>query len=594
MSSQLSQLSLEQIRHNTQIANQHKYPGRPRTHQPLPSEPENGIQVPPLIDRQRRHWVDGINEQALVKAFHHFRNQEGDFETGTFTRSSYPPKTLGITATLFSTWLSKEQSIVNSPKGSHRTFNTRQCTRPIMKQRLYDKFCFHRTIGKHITHRWFTRYTKEIYQDLYLLKRWYQFNRRNTIRNNNSDAGNPLNEFINNPRIGRFLLSNIANMDQTLFAFEFGSTEQSYNHKDNNIVFLKESKSRWEKCQATLQIVVSTNNIPRCKSFIIFRGVENSGNKIRQRELKKYHKGVDIIFNPKGYYNAKELLKWFKNQYKWSTMESPTENKPRLLTLDSFAAHKGQGRKIKVKESVSERQIREKSILDVIFLRQTLKDLNMTTSIIPGGTTGYIQVLDVSVNKTMKDLIRNLEEEYYDNNLEQWKAGKYSTAERRVLLTEWVGKAWVQFHEEYQSTIVKIFRHLGLSLNPDGSEDHELKIRDLPDFEIGDFSRTLSPAIDTLPILETQEEVEDEAIVTDAYTLNTLPSSQMTSRRRAFRTVTYHIVEERASGISGNFDSDNETTTCTDDDTDSDRSLDLSDFDNEMDGDDDGDDMNME
>ncbi|ESZ89915.1 hypothetical protein SBOR_9699 [Sclerotinia borealis F-4128] len=351
MSSQLSQLSLKQIHHDTQVTNQCKYPGRSRTRHPLPSEPEKGqitlLDSPPLIDGQRRHWVDGINEQALVKAFHHFRNQEGDFETGTFTYSFYP-------------------------------------------QQLQQ-----------------------------VIQRWYQFNRRNTIQNDDSDAGNPLNESINNPRIERFLLSNIANMDQTPLAFEFGSTGRTYDHKGNNTVFLKGSKSGWEKRQATLQILVSADGIPRCKPLIMFRGVEGYGNKTRQRELKKYHKGVDIIFNPKGYCNAKELLKWFKTQYKWSTMESPAENEPHLLTLDFFAAHKGQGCKIKVKESASERQIREKSTLDVILLRQILKDFNVITSIIPRGTTGYVQMFDISVNKTIKDLIRNLEEEHYNDNLEQ-------------------------------------------------------------------------------------------------------------------------------------------------------------------------------
>ena len=49
-------------------------------------------------------------------------------------------------------------------------------------------------------------------------------------------------------------------------------------------------------------------------------------------------------------------------------------------------------------------------------LRQILKDLNTTTSIIPSGYTSYVQVLDVSVNKIIKDLIKQFEEDYYDAN----------------------------------------------------------------------------------------------------------------------------------------------------------------------------------
>ncbi len=68
-------------------------------------------------------------------------------------------------------------------------------------------------------------------------------------------------------------------------------------------------------------------------------------------------------------------------------------------------------------------------------LRQILKDLNTTTSIIPGGCTGYVQVLDVSVNKIIKDLIKQFKEDHYDANPEEWKAGSYSKGNRRVLLT---------------------------------------------------------------------------------------------------------------------------------------------------------------
>lgn len=50
-------------------------------------------------------------------------------------------------------------------------------------------------------------------------------------------------------------------------------------------------------------------------------------------------------------------------------------------------------------------------------------------------------------------------------------------SEKRIELTRWVGIAWQQFHEQYKATIVTTFRQLGISLNPNGTEDHELKIK---------------------------------------------------------------------------------------------------------------------
>src|SRR4030081_131324 len=91
-------------------------------------------------------------------------------------------------------------------------------------------------------------------------------------------------------------------------------------------------------------------------------------------------------------------------------------------------------------------------------LHDEFKRLNCTTSYIPGGCTGFVQVLDVSLNKPLK------------------------------------AQAWKELHEKYKSTIVETFQRVGLSLNPDGSEDHKIKIKDLDDIKVGDFTRkTLDP-----------------------------------------------------------------------------------------------------
>jgi hypothetical protein len=42
---------------------------------------------------------------------------------------------------------------------------------------------------------------------------------------------------------------------------------------------------------------------------------------------------------------------------------------------------------------------------------------------------------------------------------------------------------------EYKDTIVKTFRHVGLALDPNGSEDYDLKIKDLPNIAVGDYHR---------------------------------------------------------------------------------------------------------
>jgi hypothetical protein len=55
-------------------------------------------------------------------------------------------------------------------------------------------------------------------------------------------------------------------------------------------------------------------------------------------------------------------------------------------------------------------------------------------------------------------------------------------------MTQWVGKAWERLHLEHKDTIIKTFRNVGLALNPNGSEDTELSIRDLPNIIVGDWA----------------------------------------------------------------------------------------------------------
>jgi hypothetical protein len=68
-------------------------------------------------------------------------------------------------------------------------------------------------------------------------------------------------------------------------------------------------------------------------------------------------------------------------------------------------------------------------------VRRALKVEKTTLSIIPGGCTGIVQVLDVSINKTLKDLIKEEQDNHYDQHIEQWQQEKYNIGERRILLT---------------------------------------------------------------------------------------------------------------------------------------------------------------
>jgi len=58
------------------------------------------------------------------------------------------------------------------------------------------------------------------------------------------------------------------------------------------------------------------------------------------------------------------------------------------------------------------------------------------------------------------------------------------------MLTHWVARAWKRLHIEYKDTIIATFRSVGMSLNPNGLEDGELKIKALNGITVGDWHRS--------------------------------------------------------------------------------------------------------
>ena len=121
-------------------------------------------------------------------------------------------------------------------------------------------------------------------------------------------------------------------------------------------------------------------------------------------------------------------------------------------------------------------------------VKKVFKEVNCTTSFIPSGCTGFVQPLDVAVNKPLKNCIKELLEIHYDGHMDKWKEGSYSVGDRRIMITKWVGQAWREFHAEQSHVIVKTFRKVSLSLTIDGSKDHELHVKDIQDIQVGDWT----------------------------------------------------------------------------------------------------------
>jgi len=410
-------------------------------------------------------------------------------------------------------WRDSKAKILGMKKGAMRARGPSLGREPELEFKLNTKFEAKRAIGRIISSAWFMKHAKAIYRELYprrfsqdevtgrfeytffsfsntwfkgfkdrfrialrcktkqaqkppedfrkKIEAWLQFNRRNMVITPLSDCGTACSPVV--LTVGRFKLSQIANMDQTPVAFEFLSS-RTYDFKGASTVWIKEQRSWWDRRQATLQVCVFADGIMRCKPLLIFYG-DPIGDKRRRTEEKLYDPRVCTAFNKTAWADATNLKDWVKKQYATASPYFTSENEPRFLSLDAFAPQMTNS------------------------LRQEFKKLNCTTSYIPGGCTGFVQVLDVALNKELKALIAQQASDHADKYHDRYERGDFSVADRRVLLTQWVAEAWKELHKKYQHVIIKTFRSVGLSLNPDGSEDKELKVKGLPDITVGDYTR---------------------------------------------------------------------------------------------------------
>jgi hypothetical protein len=410
-------------------------------------------------------------------------------------------------------WRDNKAKILGMKKGAMRARGPSIGREPELEIKLNSEFETERAIGRIISSSWFIKHAKAIYRAQYprrfsqdeetgrfeytffsfsntwfkgfrnrfrialrcktkqaqkppedfreKIEAWLQFNRRNMVMLPSSDCGIPCGP--ETPLVGRFKLSQIANMDQTPIAFEFLSG-RTYDFKGAKTVWIKEQRSGWDRRQATLQVCVFADGINRCKPLLIFHG-DPIGDKRRHVEEKLYDPRVCTAFNKTAWADGTNLKDWVKKQYATASPYFKSENEPRFLSLDAFAPQMTNS------------------------LRDEFKKLNCTTSYIPGGCTGFVQVLDVSLNKVLKALVAQQASDHADKFHDRYEAGDFSVADRRVLLTKWVAEAWKELHEKYLHVIIKTFRSVGLSLNPDGSEDGELKVKGLPNITVGDYTR---------------------------------------------------------------------------------------------------------
>ncbi|RPA95043.1 DDE-domain-containing protein, partial [Choiromyces venosus 120613-1] len=360
---------------------------------------------------------------------------------------------------------------------------------PEVESKLYEVFMEGREKGQAIRREWFRRHFMEIFLSVYpntnrsvlrFSNRWFQgflerhqislralpedyrrpvinwliFNRRNSQPSSLSASSQsflPSASFI--PPLNRFATSNIFNVDETPLLFEY-LNGYTYNPKGDKTIWVKETRSGWNKRMASLVLCVFADGFNRVPPLIIFHGKGN----VYEKEKNLYHPGILVEFNEEAYMNEKLFYRYLQEH-----VIPVLVGRPSLFALDLCSAHKTE------------------SVL------QLLHSNHIIPSLIPASCTSLVQPLDVSINKPLKGMTRELTDEAILDceSIEHFE--KWSVGQRRILTTNCVRDTWYQFCIEKKGLVESVFRKVGLSLPADGSRDNELDIKGFQGIEMGDW-----------------------------------------------------------------------------------------------------------
>ena len=247
--------------------------------------------------------------------------------------------------------------------------------------------------------------------------------------------------------LGRFRLNCIANVDQTPLPFTF-SNGSTYESKGASTVW---RNSGLDKRQSTVQLTIFADGILRVKPLVIFRG---TGKRITFQEKLKYDKRVSVCFQENAWCDEAVMIRWVKHQWK------PRVEGPTILCLDQHKAQK------------------TLSIEDLLS-----SECNTTAVLIPPGCTSLVQPLDVVVNAPFKRLVDDLATSHMQENLDDYVHGNFSAKQQRILLTAWIGEAWEKTCAN-KDMIIRGFRKCGISVAADGSEDNDINIKELENYQV--------------------------------------------------------------------------------------------------------------
>jgi hypothetical protein len=182
---------------------------------------------------------------------------------------------------------------------------------------------------------------------------------------------------------------------------------------------------------------------------LIFHGQGN----VTTAERAAYHPDVVVEFNKEAYNNEDLFLRWIDEQLQ-PTLEGDT-----MLVMDVASFHKTKAVRARLQKE-----------LPVYVL----------PAMIPGGLTCLLQPLDTAVNSMFKKLLQDAVDQYITDWEKEHLGQAWAVRDKRIMMTNIVAKVWHTVCTEKQDLIVKSFIDTGIAIRPDGTQNHLVNIKGIP------------------------------------------------------------------------------------------------------------------
>ena len=259
---------------------------------------------------------------------------------------------------------------------------------------------------------------------------------------------------------GWFLPSQRFNVDQSPMPFvvDCKKTYEIINPDDKyHKTWISQPASGLEKRQCTLQVCTRADG-KQPRIAIIFGG---KGKRVRPDEEAAWHPDVDVLWHENAWADTQCSVNWVN-----STLKSSVPDLDRhVLFVDNITAQQTDD----FKKSISD-------LKGVVWYG--LKN-----------ATDLWQVVDAGIVQTLKVLAGHNYQKWLDegDNVDSWfgHENTLTAMQRRILITQWVGKAWETLcGSEYDNLRKRCWEKTGCLMTADGSEDDKVTPESLPSYKI--------------------------------------------------------------------------------------------------------------